>query len=224
MITTQPSHQFERIFSTAHLHAPKNLDTDSISQLSKWQQSKLPLYLEIGAGKGKHALLFAKENPESRLIAVERTSEKFTAFDKQASVDILENLIYIHADAIAFTAHFIAPNTLDGAFILYPNPEPSNKNQRWLNMPFFEFLLSRLKPNAQIVLASNITAYINEACARLDEVWQLPYQKRVIDKQSARTHFEIKYLARGEHCQELLIKKPEGYRTRFDNFSAKGDM
>ncbi len=34
------------------------------------------------------------------------------------------------------------------------------------------------------------------------------------------THFEIKYLERGELCQQLIITKPEGYRTRFDAFQA----
>jgi hypothetical protein len=33
-------------------------------------------------------------------------------------------------------------------------------------------------------------------------------------------HFEIKYLERGELCQQLIITKPEGYRTRFDAFQA----
>ncbi|MFV5407223.1 SAM-dependent methyltransferase, partial [Acinetobacter sp. 228] len=35
---------------------------------------------------------------------------------------------------------------------------------------------------------------------------------------SARTHFEIKYLERGELCQQLIMTKPEGYKTRFDDF------
>ena len=40
-------------------------------------------------------------------------------------------------------------------------------------------------------------------------------KERIADS-SARTHFEIKYLERGELCQQLIITKPEGYRTRFD--------
>ena len=30
--------------------------------------------------------------------------------------------------------------------------------------------------------------------------------------------FELKYLERGELCQQLIISKPEGYSTRFDTF------
>lgn len=206
--TQDLSHHFERIFRKDALLAPKNAPTVSTHR---------PLFLEIGAGKGKHAVLFAKENADKHLIAIERTSEKFDAFAKLADAENLDNLTAIQADAIAYTAHHIAPNSLDGVFILYPNPEPANKNQRWLNMPFFEFLISRMKAGATITIASNIAEYIDEAQKLLDEVWLLPYERVQIDSDSARTHFEIKYLARGEMCQELVILKPNYYQTRFDH-------
>jgi hypothetical protein len=38
---------------------------------------------------------------------------------------------------------------------------------------------------------------------------------------SARTHFEVKYLSRGECCEQLIIQKPMGYQTRFDDYHAK---
>lgn len=201
------SHYFGRKFRKEAVFAPKNVPTVS---------TNLPLFLEIGAGKGKHAVLFAKANADKHLIAIERTSEKFEAFHKLATSENLTNLTAIHADAIAYTAHHIAPNSLDGVFILYPNPEPANKNQRWLNMPFFEFLISRMKAGATITIASNIGEYIDEVKQLLDQVWLLPYECFEIDKASARTHFEIKYLTRGELCQELVILKPNYYQTRFD--------
>ena len=47
---------------------------------------------------------------------------------------------------------------------------------------------------------------------------ELPFVKEVIAADAARTHFEIKYLERGELCQQLIISKPERYVTRFDDF------
>lgn len=43
-------------------------------------------------------------------------------------------------------------------------------------------------------------------------------KKQVIASDSARTHFEVKYLERGELCQQLIICKPADYTTRFDDF------
>ncbi len=180
--------------------------------------SSQPICLEIGAGKGKHALQFTAQHPQQRLVAIERTREKFEAMQKQHQQEGQKNLQPVHADALPWVVHALYPQQVEQCFILYPNPEPHNPAQRWLNMPFFEFLLSRLQPKGQIILASNIPDYIAEAEQQLQQVWQLPYIKEVIPATSARTHFEIKYLERGELCQQLVISKPETYQTRFDDF------
>ncbi len=177
-----------------------------------------PICVEIGAGKGKHALLFSANHPEFQLIAVERTCEKFVAMQKQHQLEGQNNLTPIHADALPWVVHALHPAQVQQFFILYPNPEPHNPAQRWLNMPFFEFLLSRLQPGGQITLASNIPEYIEEAQQQLIDVWKLPFVKERIAETSARTHFEIKYLERGELCQQLIITKPVDYTTRFDDF------
>jgi Predicted S-adenosylmethionine-dependent methyltransferase len=197
-----------RQFQAQRMHAPR--DFQSISSE--------PVCVEIGAGKGKHALLFTQTNPNSKLIAIERTREKFLAMQKQHALEGQPNLQTVHADALPWIVHALYPAQVEQFFILYPNPEPHNPAQRWLNMPFFEFLLSRLKTGGTITLASNIPEYIEEAEQQVQNLWKLPFVKEVIGQDSARTHFEIKYLERGELCQQLIISKPEGYTTRFDEF------
>ncbi|WP_171254425.1 class I SAM-dependent methyltransferase [Acinetobacter pragensis] len=197
-----------RQFQAQRMHAPR--DFQAIANQ--------PVCVEIGAGKGKHALLFSGLNPEKQLIAVERTREKFLSMQKQHALEGQKNLQPVHADALPWVVHALFPAQVEQLFILYPNPEPHNSAQRWLNMPFFEFLLSRLAFGGSITLASNIPEYIDEAQQQLIDVWKLPFIKEVIPADSARTHFEIKYLERGELCQQLIITKPEGYSTRFDDF------
>jgi tRNA G46 methylase TrmB len=136
---------------------------------------------------------------------------------KQHQLSNLNNLFPIHADALPWITHALYPAQVEQFFILYPNPEPHNPAQRWLNMPFFEFILSRLQFEGQITLASNIPEYIEEAEQQLKDIWKLPYEKQVIASDSARTHFEVKYLERGELCQQLIIRKPADYTTRFDD-------
>ncbi|SDB81110.1 DUF938 domain-containing protein [Acinetobacter boissieri] len=177
-----------------------------------------PVVIEIGAGKGKHALLFAQQYPDTTLYAIERTREKFDAMQKQATLTPNSHFHPIHADALPWITHALYPKQVSTFYILYPNPEPHNSAQRWLNMPFFEFLLSRLVEGGQIILASNIVDYIAEAEQQLLQVWKLPYEKQTIASDSSRTHFEVKYLARGELCQQLVMTKPQHYTTRFDDF------
>ena len=197
-----------RQFQAQRMHAPRDFQTIANE----------PICVEIGAGKGKHALLFSGQNPNKKLIAVERTREKFLAMQKQHDIEGQSNFQPVHADALPWVVHALFPAQVEQFFILYPNPEPHNLAQRWLNMPFFEFLISRLQVGGTITLASNIPEYIEEAQKQLIDVWKLPFVKEVIPATSARTHFEIKYLERGELCQQLIITKPENYTTRFDDF------
>ena len=209
------SHQQQRAFQPQKLSAPRDFIMPDILV-----DAELPLILEIGAGKGKHALNFAQQNSHKHLIAIERTRNKFDAFDKLVGQQKSSNLSAIHADAIAWIVHAIAPNSIERIFILYPNPEQHNPNQQWLNMPFFEFLLSRLQVDGEVVLATNIEAYMDNAEQQANEVWCLPNTRHKVASDSQRTHFEVKYLARGETCWQLNMRKPYGYQTRFDNWQA----
>lgn len=198
-----------RQFQAQRMRAPRDFQAINNS----------PICVEIGAGKGKHALLFSQANPDRTLIAIERTREKFLAMQKQHQIEGQHNLTPVHADALPWVVHALFPRQVEDFFILYPNPELHNPAQRWLNMPFFEYLLSRLKTGGQITLASNIPEYIQEAQQQLIDVWKLPFVKEKIASTSARTHFEVKYLQRGELCQQLIITKPVGYTTRFEDFA-----
>ena len=212
------SHQQQRAFQPQKLSAPRDFIMPDILV-----DAELPLVLEIGAGKGKHALNFAQQNSHKHLIAIERTRNKFDAFDKLVGQQKSSNLSAIHADAIAWIVHAVAPNSIERIFILYPNPEQHNPNQQWLNMPFFEFLLSRLQVDGEVVLATNIEAYMDNAEQQANEVWCLPNTRHKVASDSQRTHFEVKYLARGETCWQLNMRKPDGYQTRFDNWRASNE-
>ena len=212
------SHQQQRAFQPQKLSAPRDFIMPDILV-----DAELPLVLEIGAGKGKHALNFAQQNSHKHLIAIERTRNKFDAFDKLVGQQKSSNLSASHADAIAWIVHAIAPNSIERIFILYPNPEQHNPNQQWLNMPFFEFLLSRLQVGGEVVLATNIEAYMDNAEQQANEVWCLPNTRHKVASDSQRTHFEVKYLARGETCWQLNMSKNYGYQTRFDNWRASNE-
>jgi len=229
------SHKQVRTFQPEKLSAPRDFFIPKVIQnvatkktaykntVIKDDGDELPLILEIGAGKGKHALSFAAAHPEKHLIAIERTRNKFEAFTKLFDQQQMDNLTPIHADAIAWTVHAIPPESLTSIYLLYPNPEQHNPNQQWLNMPFFEFLLSRLQVGGEVILATNIESYIDNAEQQAASIWQLPNSRHQVPHDSQRTHFEVKYLARGETCWQLTMTKPEGYETRFDSWYAEVD-
>ena len=177
-----------------------------------------PLDLEIGCGVGWHPIRYATENPNRRLIAIEHTRAKFESFSgRVAHHPELTNLLPIHADAIRWVTHALNESSIDRILLLYPNPEPKAENKRWLRSPFFERLLWTLKPQGEVILATNIAGYITEACDFATGFWQMKIKTKRVFTQGdigspefsgiPRTHFEKKYLARGESCYDATFVK-----------------
>ena len=72
-------------------------------------------------------------------------------------------------------------------------------------------LLKVLKPGGEIRIASNDQDYICEAIEWAEKAWPLEvFLKDSFDQstfKSPRTHFEKKYLLRGENCFEAGFRK-----------------
>lgn len=173
-----------------------------------------PVDLEIGCGVGWHPIRYARENPNRTLVAIERTAEKFAKFrERLARHPELTNVIAVHADAVAWVTHFAPKAAFDRVFVLYPNPNPKNPSARWVRMPFFGELLSRVKAGGEIEFRTNVADYADEVRAFGRAEWKLRIaeERRLVPDavalESARTHFERKYLARGETCFALRFAR-----------------
>ncbi len=201
-----------RKFQTSEITPPQNLDLTGT--LAKFKASESALDLEIGCGVGWHPIKYASANPDRNLIAVEQTREKFLSFERRHKAHPkLTNLLHVHAEAVRWVTHALEPSTIDRVFLLYPNPEPKAPNKRWFRMPFLERLLLTLKPGGTLTLATNIESYAEEAIAYATAVWGLKILERcaftALDATAGlpRTHFEKKYLARGETCFDVTFIK-----------------
>lgn len=188
-----------------------------IQTILKWVQlSTQPLYLEIGCGVGLHPIQFAKSNPNSRILAFERTRTKYQkSLQRFIGNGSPENALIVHGDASFFLSELFlknsSPSPIDGIFILYPNPYPkkSQSNLRLAHMPLTLVLNQILKQNATLTLASNKIEYITEAHELIPPKTSLIVTKnhKIESNASPRTHFEKKYLARGEDCFEIVFTK-----------------
>lgn len=171
------------------------------------------LDLEIGAGQGLHAIQYCLSHPDRHLIALERTQNKFWAFRARLSGHPrLSNLSALRTDAQAFVAHRIPPHSLENVFLLYPNPYPKAKqaNLRWHRSPFMHFLSTRMKAKGRLHLATNLKWYADEAESWLtgnSDLFRLSQRSEIQPGTLPRTHFEKKYLERGETCFDLIFER-----------------
>ena len=165
-----------------------------------------PIDIEIGCGVGWHSIQYSKQNPNRQLIAIEHTQTKFEKFKRRCSKHTLKNLIPIHGNAISWITHNIPENSIHKYFLFYPNPNPkgSDKSKRWHCMPFMKKILQTLRPGGTITLCTNQEFYHLEALDYFTKAWNLKLlnSRKIKSPFPARTHFEKKFLERGETCFE----------------------
>lgn len=188
-----------------------------IQRAKTWlAKSPLPLYVEVGCGAGYHPLAFVRENSSARILAFERTTVKFEKAKHRLETHLAKSTEYeqchiIHGDAAHLWSALFERKSLDGIFFLYPNPYPKKQhaNLRLAGMPFFSTTLESLKAGGRMVFATNDQNYFEELLAHMKTLQQLKIEKEgpIAADRKPRSHFEKKYLERGESCFEILAEK-----------------
>lgn len=203
-----------RPFQGEFLKAPR------FAPAPEWPSASAKVSVEIGCGVGWHPLKRATANPSETVFALERTHERFASFARRLTRHApLTNLHPVHADARAWITHYVPANSVDDYWLLYPNPhpKPAQASQRWHRSSFAEKLVSTLKVGGRLHFATNLEWYADEAQAYWTQMWRLELiAKQVLTSQDApsrfipRTHFEKKYLERGETCYSFIFARSTG--------------
>lgn len=193
-----------KTFLKEKIPAPRNQEP--------WHPPQTDCVLEVGSGQGLHPILFAKENSDTHIVACERTVEKFKRFESRLNSHKLSNITAIHEDALSWLVFHEekVKNYFKKIFFLYPNPYPksTHRKKRFFSMPAFSFYLDCLDPQGEIILRTNESEYFEETCYYAKEVWKLNcLYKGEIREPKGITHFERKYIERGEVCFEGVWKK-----------------
>jgi tRNA G46 methylase TrmB len=185
------------------------------SEFQHWRKSELNFVIEIGCGVGRHPLTWAAAHPNEQILAIERTHEKFTKFKTRLEnhrtkyPGQYQNIWAAHAEASVLLPHLLSENSVSQFFHLYPNPEPKAKNRRLAHNPLLPFIFKTLLPNGCLTVASNIKSYIDELRSTSAEIGFIEFSSGPISFSTPpRSHFEKKYLARGETCYEIILQKP----------------
>lgn len=176
--------------------------------------------LEIGCGVGWHPIQLAtsiSKLPTSNqpcIVAIERTSNKFQAFQNRLLNHPEHQSIVcaVHGDAYHFVDRFFPSPRVDELWMLYPNPEMKRPNLRWYRSPSFKRVLEALRPGAHFHFATNLKDYAEAGIANIHQLGLETISHEEVSNVShphflARSHFEKKYYNRGEVLFTTLYKK-----------------
>lgn len=194
-----------RKFNPEHIPSPKE---------SPFNLPSIPLDIEIGCGVGLHPIQYATKNPDRYLVAIEHTREKFDKFERRFKKHgSPENLLPVHENGISWVTHLVPKGSVSRFFFLFPNPnpKPSQQNKRFHAMPFMEKVIESLTSNGTIHIATNEKFYADECLDFMVNTWKLEcIQNKLIEGEPShlgRTHFERKYLERGQIIYDQIFIK-----------------
>jgi tRNA (guanine-N7-)-methyltransferase len=123
-----------------------------------------PRVLEIGFGMGDATATIAQALPGTDFIGVEVHTPGVGALLKRIGEAGLTNLRLIQHDAVEVLQQMIAPDSLHGVHVFFPDPWHKKKHhkRRLLQGPFVQLLASRIAPGGYLHCATDWQPYAQQ--------------------------------------------------------------
>jgi tRNA (guanine-N7-)-methyltransferase len=120
-----------------------------------------PLILEIGCGMGETTAHIAAAQPQHNFVGIEVHTPGVGNLFKLIDAQQLNNLRVIQHDAVDVVRDMIAPASLAGIHVFFPDPWPKKRHhkRRLLQPPFVLELAKRLAPGGYFHCATDWEEY-----------------------------------------------------------------
>ncbi len=120
-----------------------------------------PIIVEIGFGMGEATEQIALDRPNENFLAIETYPPGVGSLIRKIETSEIRNLRIIRCDAIKVFEDMIAPKSLSGVHIYFPDPWPKarHRKRRLIKKPFAQLITSRLRDNGYIHCATDSKEY-----------------------------------------------------------------
>jgi tRNA (guanine-N7-)-methyltransferase len=174
-----------------------------------------PRILEVGFGMGETTAEIAAAHPRNDYLAIEVHTPGVGSLLKQIDERGLTNIRIVQHDAVEVLEHMVAPATLDGVHVFFPDPWPKKRHhkRRLLKPGFVQLLASRLKPAGYIHVATDWEEYARE-------VLEVMSQEHALENSAAAfvarpddrplTKFEERGLKLGHRVWDIIFVRAGG--------------
>jgi tRNA (guanine-N7-)-methyltransferase len=171
-----------------------------------------PKILEIGFGMGETTAAIAQQHPENDYLGVEVHTPGVGSLLARIAELRLANIRVVQHDAVEVLENMIAPETLDGLHLFFPDPWPKKRHhkRRLIQGPFVSLLASRMKPGAVLHACTDWEDYAAQMLAVLSAEptlrnTALGYANR--PEARPETKFERRGLGLGHRVCDLVFRK-----------------
>jgi tRNA (guanine-N7-)-methyltransferase len=171
-----------------------------------------PLILEIGFGMGETTEKIALARPADNFLGVEVFNAGVGSLLRRIEDSSIPNLRIIQHDAVEVVRDMIAPDSLAGVHVYFPDPWPKKRHhkRRLIQPPFVKLLASRIAPGGYIHCATDWQEY---AVQMLEVLSAEPLLRNTVTDYAPRpdyrpqTKFETRGLRLGHGVWDLIFKR-----------------
>lgn len=171
-----------------------------------------PTILEIGTGMGETTAHIAALMPEKNFLGVEVHTPGIGSLLKLIGERELRNLRLVQHDAFEVVTHMLAPESLAGVHVFFPDPwhKARHNKRRLIQPPFVQLLCSRIMRGGYLHCATDWEDY---AVQMLEVLSAEPALKNTADGYAKRppyrpvTKFENRGLKLGHGVWDLVFEK-----------------
>ena len=118
--------------------------------------------LELGCGKGEHALAFAAANPGRLYVGVDCKRHRICVGAEKAIQDNLGNVLFLHA-RIERIGDYIAPGSISEIWLTFPDPYPKTQTIKFrlTAAPFLDAYAHLLVPGGIVHLKTDSNLFFD---------------------------------------------------------------
>jgi tRNA (guanine-N7-)-methyltransferase len=140
---------------------PPPRDADGHLDAAAWFGRTAALRLEIGSGMGETTAALAAAEPDTDHVAVEVYPPGLAQLLMRIEERGLTNLRLLRGDAVVVLEQLVAPDSLAGLRVFYPDPWPKRRHhkRRVVQPATVALMASRLAPGATLHLATDVADY-----------------------------------------------------------------
>lgn len=171
-----------------------------------------PVVLEIGFGMGEASARIAGTLPDTDFIGCEVHEPGVGAYLKRIGEQGLSNVRIVRHDAVEVLEHMIAPDSLAGVHIFFPDPwhKKRHHKRRLVQPPLVALLTSRLAPGGYLHCATDWEPYAHQM---LEVLQAQPLLSNTADTYADKpayrplTKFENRGLRLGHGVWDLVFRR-----------------
>ncbi|MFE2044931.1 tRNA (guanosine(46)-N7)-methyltransferase TrmB [Streptomyces sp. NPDC059477] len=141
-----------------------DIDGQRVLDLAEMFGNARPVVLEIGFGMGEATARMAAADPDTNILAVDVHTPGQGNLLNLADQDGLTNVRVGNGDAIILLREMLAPDSLDGLRVYFPDPWPKKRHhkRRLIQPEFLDLAATRLRPGALLHCATDWEPYAEQ--------------------------------------------------------------